>query len=163
MDNTLKLLISVLSIAGLIAFLTPAPSEDPTITTEAANAAAAPAAAMPDKVGEPEIVASEESEDEDLLSGFGEPMNDGNPIDPVKDDSADTSDGANDGQPTNDTTPQFSPPSDSPAPAAVTGNAGGGSTVTGPALTRTPAPPANAVANGKPIPGAPPVTRARQN
>lgn len=148
MDNTLKLLISVLSIAGLIALFTPSPDDLPTSKADTAQAATATPdpAATGDRPAQPEVVAGEEAEEEDLLEGFGEPMNDGKPIDPLKENEAEEQD-ANNGQPSNDTTPEFSPPSD-----------GGGASSVSAAQSAAPARAARALPLPVPIPNAPPVS-----
>ena len=154
MDNTLKLLISVLTIAGVIAMFTPSAPLEPNVEDRTTPVAAASANAMPDKVGEPEVaIVAEEEEEEDPLAGFGEPMNDGKPIEPLEDDAS-TSSVENTGEPTNDTTPRFSAPSEAPEARAAT------SGVTAPAPRGRPAPASHAVSNGRPIPGAPKVSRA---
>jgi hypothetical protein len=76
MDNILKLLIGVLSVAGLLAMLTPTHSPEPQVVAQTVPAPTE--AVITDNVVNPEESLPEEPDDEVIK--FGEPMIDGKPI-----------------------------------------------------------------------------------
>lgn len=79
MDNILKLLLGVLSVAGLIAMVTPT---NMTVAPPPPVATDAPAVEGPAQVSDPALLPEEEivEEAEDDPFSTGEPMIDGNPI-----------------------------------------------------------------------------------
>jgi hypothetical protein len=76
MDNILKLLLGVLSVAGLLAMLTPSSTPKPVVVAQAEPAPAKPVVEAADV--NPEEPVPDETEDEVIK--FGEPMIDGKPI-----------------------------------------------------------------------------------
>lgn len=79
MDNILKLLLGVLSVAGLIAMVTPT---NMTVAPPVPVVADMPAVAGPDQLSDAALLPEEEivEEAEDDPFSTGEPMIDGNPI-----------------------------------------------------------------------------------
>jgi hypothetical protein len=123
MDNSLKLLIGVLSIAGVLAFLAPTsvtPTEAP---VEAAPVAAVPVVETPANDqnvdgGVPEEEAEDQGEEEEYFK-FGEPTIDGQPFtggddSSTENDNSDVQDQSSQNQPAAEISNEVLPPNFKP-------------------------------------------------
>lgn len=118
MDNALKLLIGVLSIAGILAFLAPTSVTPPKPPVAATAAAAAPVVAAPgtNETADGEAVEEQtdnEPEEEEFFK-FGEPTIDGKPYTGGDDGPSDSDDSDSQNE-TSETEPQDNS-SDEPLP-----------------------------------------------